>query len=261
LVVWILTTENPVCINVFIDSDSIQKSQTYVSRIQILGAAPPEGVLIDLNGILRTGNTANFYAVPNTITVISGTKVRKNGADITAAAPPVEVIKRDDVEIKPKKTVNRGRESETKEQAIPKSVTDALQKAKQMALLFKVENLEIEFDDTPGASGYSIYLHYGKNVFTSQRTRQETVIAFDNDYNLAREFVKQLINSGLDPAVKSSSRYVEVCSVVDGTDAATKNPDFELIGCARYNPEKDTIDPDFIKISDPLPVAKRSEVP
>jgi len=242
ITVWILTTENPICINEFADADSLKKAPASVSRIQITGVAPPAGVLIDFKGILRTGNAASYYAVPNSIAVSSAAKVRKSGGEVVAAAGPVKNA--------------RSHETEVKAQPVPKAVTDALQAAKPMALLFKVDSLEIELDDTPGAGGYSIYLHYNKDVFTDRWAGQEAIIAFDNDYNLAREFVKQLINTGQDPAVKTNPKYVDVCSEIDGVNALSKMPEFELIGCARYTPAKDVIDPDFTRISDRLVAPK-----
>ena len=262
LKVWMITTENPVCINVVIDGDTAQISQTWVSRIQVLGPIPPVGVPVDLKGTLKTGNSTKYYAVPNTLMINSIATVNKtvnagsSGTEAASGSLAAKSSRKDDAEMKPQKAANRTRSTELKTPSLPRAISDALQTAKQMALLYKVDTLETEFDDTPGASGYSLYLHYHQDAFAEHLAGQKALIAFDNNYNLAREFVKQLIKIDQDPLDKKNPRYVDVCSVVDRVSVLTRKPEFELIGCARYDPGKDMIDPDFTKISERLVVPK-----
>ncbi|TDK67562.1 hypothetical protein [Sapientia aquatica] len=269
--VWILTTETAVCIYEFNDTDTLKKSPVNVSRIQILGAAPPTGVLIELHGMLRTGNFTPYYAVPNSISVSSGIRVRKKSADeattpssskrsddgdnriaLEAIALPLELKRAEEPKLK-KNTDNASNaftpDRTVRQSPIPTQIMTALTTAKQKAMLFNVDLMEVESDDTPGASGYSIYIRYKKESFTGNWLGREAVVSYDDQYNLATEIVKQLVKIDQDPGMKAHSRYVSVCSELDGATSAAGKPVVEFLGCANYSPDKDVVDRDFTKVS------------
>ena len=249
--VWVLTTETLICIHELLDAKPVKKSRTYVNRIQILGVPPPAGMLIDLKGKLITGNFTNDFAVPNSISVVSSTKVHDTSDEVRNPSVTTETDHRHDVELNPHETANND-VLETTPETIPRNIIKALQLAKQAQPLFKVNLVELDIDESPGESGYSVYLRYSSEVFSGSLAGQEAKIAFDNNNNFATAFVKQLINIGEDPAIKMNPRAVSVCSEVDGLAADLKTPELQLIGCAQYSPDNALVDPDFKKIAGKL---------
>lgn len=102
---------------------------------------------------------------------------------------------------------------------------------------------------------YTVFLHFNESAFSDPDLPfsagwigRETQAAQSADYIFARSFIKGLVEIGLDPSAKAHHQFVLVCSKKDGLKTVTGKPASILLGCARYDPNKDAIDDDY-KIS------------
>lgn len=72
--VWVLALDEPVCVIDKETSEDVQ-GRLMVSRVQLIGMPPPEGVSLLLTGKLSTGNLSQYYIVPTALWVKSGRKL------------------------------------------------------------------------------------------------------------------------------------------------------------------------------------------
>jgi hypothetical protein len=70
--IYILETYHTICVNQLL-GDSIVKGE--IKKFQIIGSPPPKNILIELVGVLSTGNVTQYYGVPNAIKILSGRKI------------------------------------------------------------------------------------------------------------------------------------------------------------------------------------------
>ena len=66
-----------MCIDQLVSEDVATK-RVNISRLQVIGTPPPAEVEIELKGIIRTGNTSQYYAETTSLEVISGRRILAN---------------------------------------------------------------------------------------------------------------------------------------------------------------------------------------